>query len=132
MTIAERVLCLFEQQKSKKQADLARVLGVRQNTITNWKQNKSNPNSEHLEKIADFFGVSVDYLVTGREPSAASLINQGIIGDSCTHNTITINGDAPRQLSEIESELLSVCSNLDTRRKTELLTYAYKLEKLED
>ena len=50
MTISERIFQLFEVQK-KKQADLARVLGVRQNTITNWKQTKTSPASEHLEAI---------------------------------------------------------------------------------
>lgn len=129
MTISERVFTLLEAQ-NKKQADLARALGVRQNTVTNWKKANYNPDAGHIEAIAAFLGVSIDYLVTGREPATAFL-NQGIIGDSCTHNTITINGNAPRELSEIESELLRICSNLDTRRKTELLTYAYKLEKTE-
>ena len=47
MTISERIFQLFEVQK-KKQADLARVLGVRQNTITNWKQTKTSP-TKHLQ-----------------------------------------------------------------------------------
>lgn len=129
MTISERIFYLLEKQ-NKKQADLVRVLDVRPNTVSDWKAKRRNPDIIHLEKIADYFGVTVDYLVTGRE-SASTFLNQGIIGDSCTHNTITINGNAPRELSEIESELLRICSNLDTRRKTELLTYAYKLEKTE-
>lgn len=31
------------------------------------KLDKSTPNSKKLQKIADYFGVSVDYLMTGRE-----------------------------------------------------------------
>lgn len=126
MTISERVFTLLEAQ-NKKQADLARALGVRQNTVTNWKKANYNPDAGHIEAIAAFLGVSIDYLVTGHEPASAFL-NQGIIGDSCTHNTITINGNAPRELSEIEGELLRVCGNLDTKRKNALLSYAYELE----
>lgn len=126
MTISERIFYLLEKQ-NKKQADLVRVLDVRPNTVSDWKAKRRNPDIVHLEKIADYFGVTVDYLVTGREPATAFL-NQGIIGDSCTHNTITINGNAPRELSEIEGELLRICGNLDTKRKNALLSYAYELE----
>lgn len=31
------------------------------------KLDKSTPNAKKLQKIADYFGVSVDYLMTGRE-----------------------------------------------------------------
>lgn len=33
------------------------------------KLDKSKPNSENLQKIAEYFGVSVDYLMTGSEPT---------------------------------------------------------------
>lgn len=126
MTISERIFSLLEKQ-GKKQGALAEHIGVRPATISAWKQKQTSPASELLEKIADYFGVTVDYLVTGREP-ASTFLNQGIIGDSCTHNTITINGNAPRELSEIEGELLRICGNLDTKRKNALLSYAYELE----
>ncbi len=40
------------------------------NTIidfSDWKKGKSSPKAEKLQKIADYFGVSVDYLMTGKE-----------------------------------------------------------------
>lgn len=125
MTISERIFYLLEKQ-NKKQADLVRVLDVRPNTVSDWKAKRRNPDVVHLEKIAEFFGVSVDYLVTGREPAA--VVNQGIIGDRNRNNTITINGDAPRVVSEFEMELIRVCSSLDIRKKNALLSYAYELE----
>lgn len=125
MTISERIFQLFEEQK-KKQADLARVLGVRQNTITNWKQTKTSPASEHLEAIAAFFGVSVDYLVTGREPQHS--VVQGIYGNENSHNVVTIGGTATLELSEFETELLQIFGELSTRQKNALLSYAYELK----
>ena len=126
MTISERIFQLFEEQK-KKQADLARVLGVRQNTITNWKQTTTSPASEHLEAIAAFFGVSIDYLVTGREQQH-SIVAQGIFGDENHHNVVTINGTAALELSEFETELLQIFGELSTRQKNALLSYAYELK----
>ncbi len=126
MTISERIFQLFEVQK-KKQADLARALGVRQGTITNWKQARVSPASEHLEAIADFFGVSVDYLVTGREPQH-SVVAQGIFGNENSHNVVTINGTATLELSEFETELLQIFGELSTRQKNALLSYAYELK----
>ena len=37
-------------------------------TLTSWKKGKYTPKQDKLQKIADFFNVSVDYLMTGKEP----------------------------------------------------------------
>ena len=126
MTISERIFSLLEAQ-NKKQADLARALGVRQNTVTNWKKANYNPDAGHIEAIAAFFGVSIDYLVTGREPQH-SIVAQGIFGDENHHNVVTINGTAALELSEFETELLQIFGELSTRQKNALLSYAYELK----
>lgn len=105
MTISERIFSLLEAQ-NKKQADLARALGVRQNTVTNWKKSNYNPDAGHIEAIAAFFGVSIDYLVTGREPQHS--VVQGIYGNENSHNVVTIGGTATLELSEFETELLQI------------------------
>ncbi len=125
MTISERIFYLLERQ-NKRQAELARILGVRQNTISDWKQNSRNPAAEHLEAIADFFGVSIDYLVTGHE-AQHSIVAQGIFGNENSHNVVTINGTAA-ELSEFETELLQIFGELSTRQKNSLLSYAYDLK----
>lgn len=47
-------------------AELERKLNFSNGQIRRWQ--KANPNSEHLRAIADYFDVSVDYLL-GREKS---------------------------------------------------------------
>lgn len=37
-------------------------------TLSDWKNGKSTPKQDKLKKIADYFDVSVDYLMTGKEP----------------------------------------------------------------
>ena len=129
MTISSRIFALLKEQ-SKTQTALATYIGIRVATVSAWKAQNTDPSANLLEKIAEFFGVSVDYLVTGKEyaPAPSQTVNQGIFGDRNHNNTVTINDNVPLEVSEIEGELLKVCASLDIRRKNALLTYAYKLE----
>lgn len=47
---------------------VAKETGVTTATLTNWKNGKYTPKNDKLQKIADYFGVSLDYLTTGEEP----------------------------------------------------------------
>lgn len=43
--------------------------GIPASTFSDWKKGKSKPKQEKLQKIADYFGVTLDYLTTGeRDP----------------------------------------------------------------
>lgn len=44
------------------QEELAEQIGIKRNTYSDWENGKCKPNYEKLEKIADFFGVSLDWL----------------------------------------------------------------------
>ena len=50
-----------------RQSDLAKATGIDQRTISNYETGKTKPDSDALIKLADFFNVSIDYLV-GRVP----------------------------------------------------------------
>ena len=52
-----------------RQIDVARATGIDQKTLSNYETGKTNPDSSALIRLADFFGVSIDYLV-GRTYSA--------------------------------------------------------------
>lgn len=45
------------------QAALAKELNVAANTLCNWENGKRTPDAETLKRIADYFGVGVDYLL---------------------------------------------------------------------
>ena len=55
------------------QAELAEKLGVRQQTVGKWESSVTVPRQPMLQKLADIFGVTTDYLL-GRtaSPSAPS------------------------------------------------------------
>lgn len=61
---------VFEQllQKYKMTAyKVAKEAGVTQTALSNWKTGKSTPTTKTLQKLADYFGVTIDYLMTGKE-----------------------------------------------------------------
>lgn len=64
MTVYERIESLRKERKIS-QGNLEKELGFSNGSISKWKT--SMPKPERLQKIADYFGVSVDYLMTGKE-----------------------------------------------------------------
>lgn len=65
MTVYDRVKELASQRKMTI-AEVEKALGMGLNSLYSWRKKK--PNSASLEKAADYFNVSVDYLL-GREES---------------------------------------------------------------
>ncbi|MBR5515310.1 MAG: helix-turn-helix transcriptional regulator [Clostridia bacterium] len=45
------------------QIDVTNATGIDQKTLSNYEMGKTNPDSYALIKLADFFDVSIDYLV---------------------------------------------------------------------
>lgn len=66
MTISERIFYLLKHQ-GKTQKDLASFTGISQPAITDWKKKGTNPSSDKLVKICEFFHVSLSWLLTGEE-----------------------------------------------------------------
>ena len=61
---------IFEQLLSKYGVTaykVAKETGITTATLSNWKQGKYTPKQDKLQKIADYFGVSLEYLMTGKE-----------------------------------------------------------------
>ena len=46
---------------------VSKATGIVQSTLSDWKNGKSIPKADKIQKIADFFGVSAEYLMTGKE-----------------------------------------------------------------
>ena len=46
---------------------VSKSTGIGASTFSDWKNGRSTPKQEKLQKIADYFGVTVDYLITGQE-----------------------------------------------------------------
>jgi transcriptional regulator with XRE-family HTH domain len=131
VTISERIFDVLKRS-GKKQADLAKHVGVRSNTVSDWKNKGINPSADLIPKIAEFLGVSCDYLLTGKEHpgiSASNIHNSAVVQGNHATTLIVKNGkEEGRELSDQEVELLRIFNLLDVKRQTALLSYAYKLE----
>lgn len=78
--------------KGCKDSDVAKATGITKSTFSDWKNGRSTPKNDKLRKIANYFGVSLEYLMSGKE--------------TCQH----YYGDA-----ETESIVRSVLSDPDMR-----------------
>lgn len=69
MEIIERIYQILDQ-KDKKAVDLCNVLEIRTSTMSTWKMRVNDPPAKYMKTIANFLGVSLDYLLTGEEAPA--------------------------------------------------------------
>ena len=62
VVITKRIKILRERANMT-QAELAILLGVNENTISNYERGEREPSIDNLKRIAEIFGVSVDELI---------------------------------------------------------------------
>ena len=74
MNISERIFYLLSRD-NKTASELGEYIDVKPSSINGWKKG-SYPSSKYIEKIADFFNVSICYLVSGREESDLGIPNK--------------------------------------------------------
>ena len=60
------------KEKMLTQKELAEDLGLRRPTLSDWKKNGAVPAGDICIRIADYLGVSVEWLVTGKEAALSS------------------------------------------------------------
>lgn len=106
------------------QKEVAERVGVNQNTYSYWENEKTHIDSSSLKKVADIFGVSVDYLLGGEQP------NCQVASPNGNHNTVTTGDIHINQTVPLRTEhekLLNIYDSLDETSKTQLMSVAYML-----
>lgn len=93
---------------------VAKKLGFSSGSVSNWKINGYTPRSDTLQKIADYFGVSTDYLL-GKEQQRKTMAE-----------LIAASNEIDDIQAKDEGELLSVYRRLDARGKTLVKAKAYE------
>lgn len=53
----------LREERGMKQEDLASIINVERQSISNYENDKSCPSLENLVRLADFFEVTTDYLL---------------------------------------------------------------------
>lgn len=54
-------------KRGLKAFDVSKATGISSSTLTDWKKGRSVPKQDKMQKIAEFLGVSLEYLMTGEE-----------------------------------------------------------------
>lgn len=76
---------------------VAQETGVTTATLSSWKKGRYTPKREKLQKIADYLGVTVDYLMTGEE-------NVGETPELSARNERDIERDLKNTLDKLDSQ----------------------------
>ena len=113
MTFYDRIEML-RKEKGISQGVLEKELGFSNGSYCKWRT--SMPTHERLQKLANFFQVSVDYLVSGEEAASIPFLNE--------ETALTA-----RQIYEKDKVLFDVYRSAD---KDRLVEYAKKLKALQD
>lgn len=78
MNTIEKIIDLM-QNKKVNAINLTNMCGLNHSAITDWKSGKAKPSADALTKIADYFNVSVDYLLGRDEKKEPSTEAEGIV-----------------------------------------------------
>ncbi len=68
MNMADRIQYL-RKAKGISQEELAEKVGVSRQAVSKWESEQSMPDLEKIIAMSDFFEVTTDYLLKGREPA---------------------------------------------------------------
>lgn len=71
MTLNER-LTFLRERKGINKAELCAIMEVAPATVTQWESGKKNPGRKNLIKLAEFYGVTLDYIIEGIEKKELS------------------------------------------------------------
>src|SRR5574344_299271 len=72
--IGERI---YEERKRKglSQTDLADQLGLSTKAVSKWETGEAQPTLDNISRLAEVFGVTTDYLISGKGMSGAANAN---------------------------------------------------------
>lgn len=63
----------LREDRDLRQIDVANATGIDQKTLSNYETGRTNPDSYAIIKLADFFGVTCDYLLGVSERSMKNM-----------------------------------------------------------
>lgn len=115
MSLFDRIKDLAAK-RGKNVQDVARDLGFGENVIYYWK--KKTPSTEKLQKVADYFGVSVDYLL-GREDTKRVELKpeEDELIVMFRKNTSDMDDDEKKEFNESLDKLMSFARELFEKDK---------------
>ena len=69
----------LREDRDLRQLDVAEATGIDQRTLSNYETGKTLPDAVALIRLADFFGVTIDYLVGRSDASFTATQNRAVL-----------------------------------------------------
>lgn len=103
MFFSEKLRSL-RKDRGNTQQEIAQILGIDRTTYNKYETGKSEPDYDILGKLADFFGVSTDYLIGRSEFPHEGIVSAAHFEDGHSYEDLTPEGR--RQLEEYHQLLI--------------------------
>lgn len=115
-------LCSDKKLKPGRVAD---EIGINRGTVTSWKKNGYTPRAEVLQRIADYFGVTVDYLLGKVNEPFLSLNEKGIlqIDEYALAETKKPAPEIGDGLSETEKQIMKCVRQMSPKEQETFLAW---------
>ena len=97
--------------------------GITTTTLTNWKKGKYVPKQDKLQRIADYFDVSIDYLITGKEPDnnilsvENAVFGSRILTDELILDTLKMYYELPADKQEVVRDIVKMFYEKEKRNE---------------
>ena len=98
------------------------AMGMNRNAVQKWAT--GHPSYEAMQKISNYFGISIDSLVEA-QPHTINATGGSIVVNGTSNTCTTGAGD---HLTEMEREMLRIFRMMDMRRKNITMSHFYEVE----
>ncbi|MCU7494774.1 MAG: helix-turn-helix transcriptional regulator [Ignavibacteria bacterium] len=122
MSIVEKQITKARKAINMTQVQLAVALGFKnKQTVSNWENSKSEPDSDTLVKISEICNVTIDWLLKGEDVAAKvehNVDNMAVpsgTGQVSHIGPTHINNSSPSQGDNIQSDLISTVLQLNKK-----------------
>ena len=111
MTASERILQLLDEQKMT-QKEFAKLTGIPESTVSDWKKKKTNPSSDKIMIICQVLNVTPEWLLSGIE-------EDGSRSNKNNYYVIDRNSDV--------GEIVEAFGNMDATQRSRFAGYVKAL-----
>lgn len=119
---------ILRTEKNLSQEELAKQIHVTQTMISQLEKGKKQPSREVAESLADFFEVTLDYLLGRTAERNNSYFANNISGSNLVQGSGSVSISDIETTTKEEAELLRIFRALDVRERARLLNTAFALE----
>lgn len=111
----------LRKEKGLTQTEVAKYIGTSQNNYSYWENGKVKIDNATLLRLADFFNVSVDYLL-GREDDLGNVKKQDVLSEEDKDILNQLHALGPFELEAIKIQIKALAD----AKKSDALTHGKK------